>query len=213
MTTAVMIDRVAVAVRAGDPISRSGLLAQLAHRHDVRLLRDGDDATGAVTVLLADEIGEPALREIRALRRGDGGRVVVVVARLDDAGLLGAVEAGASSLLRRDEVTVDRIVEAVRAAAAGEGSMPPDLLGRLLDHVGRVQREVLSPRGLSFSLLSDREIRVLRLIADGLDTVEVGRRLYFSERTVKNIVHDVTSRLNLRNRTHAVAFALRQGLI
>jgi DNA-binding NarL/FixJ family response regulator len=41
----------------------------------------------------------------------------------------------------------------------------------------------------------------------------VGRRLYFSERTVKNVIHDVTSRLDLRNRTHAVAYAIRQGLI
>jgi DNA-binding NarL/FixJ family response regulator len=72
---------------------------------------------------------------------------------------------------------------------------------------------VLNPRGLSFAVLTDREIKVLKLLADGLDTAEVGRRLFYSERTVKNIVHDVTSRLNLRNRTQAVAYALRQGLI
>jgi DNA-binding NarL/FixJ family response regulator len=46
-----------------------------------------------------------------------------------------------------------------------------------------------------------------------MDTAEVGRDLYYSDRTVKNILHDVTSRLNLRNRTHAVAYAIRQGLI
>jgi DNA-binding NarL/FixJ family response regulator len=62
-------------------------------------------------------------------------------------------------------------------------------------------------------VLTDREIKVLKLLAEGLDTAEVGRRLFYSERTVKNIVHDVTSRLNLRNRTQAVAYALRQGLI
>ena len=72
---------------------------------------------------------------------------------------------------------------------------------------------MLNPRGLSFAVLTDREIKVLKLLADGLDTAEVGRRLFYSERTVKNIVHDVTSRLNLRNRTQAVAYALRQGLI
>jgi DNA-binding NarL/FixJ family response regulator len=66
---------------------------------------------------------------------------------------------------------------------------------------------------LSFAVLTDREIKVLKLLADGQDTAEVGRRLFYSERTVKNIVHDVTSRLNLRNRTQAVAYALRQGLI
>jgi DNA-binding NarL/FixJ family response regulator len=91
--------------------------------------------------------------------------------------------------------------------------MSPDLLGQLLDHVGRLQRDVLTPRGLRFSGLSEREVRVLRLMADGFDTGEIGRRLFYSERTVKHIVHDITSRLHLRNRTHAVAYALRQGYI
>jgi DNA-binding NarL/FixJ family response regulator len=66
---------------------------------------------------------------------------------------------------------------------------------------------------LSAGVLTDREVRVLKLLADGLDTAEVGHRLFYSERTVKNIVHGVTSRLNLRNRTQAVAYALRQGWI
>jgi DNA-binding NarL/FixJ family response regulator len=76
-----------------------------------------------------------------------------------------------------------------------------------------LQSQVLSPRGLSFAVLTDREIKVLKLLADGLDTTEVGCRLFCSERTVKTIVHDITSRLNLRNRTQAVAYALRQGVI
>ena len=79
--------------------------------------------------------------------------------------------------------------------------------------MGQLQRQVLSPRGLTFSGLTEREAAVLRLLADGYDTAEVGRRLYYSERTVKNIIHDVTSRLELRNRAHAVAYAIREGLI
>jgi len=82
-----------------------------------------------------------------------------------------------------------------------------------MTQVGQLQRQVLAPRGLTFSGLTERELAVLRLLADGHDTAEVGRQLFYSERTVKNIVHDVTSRLELRNRTHAVAYALRQGLI
>jgi DNA-binding NarL/FixJ family response regulator len=62
-------------------------------------------------------------------------------------------------------------------------------------------------------LLTDREGKVLKLLADGFDTAEVGRRLFYSERTVKSIVHHVTSRLKVRNRTQAVAYALKHGLI
>jgi DNA-binding NarL/FixJ family response regulator len=62
-------------------------------------------------------------------------------------------------------------------------------------------------------VLSDRELAVLRLLAEGSDTVEIGETLGYSERTVKNIVHDVLMKTNCRNRTHAVALATREGLI
>jgi DNA-binding NarL/FixJ family response regulator len=97
--------------------------------------------------------------------------------------------------------------------AAGQGEVPPDLLARLLDQVGRLQRQVLTPRGIAFSGLSERETQVLRLVADGHGTAEIAVRLCYSERTVKNVLHDITSRLQLRNRSHAVAYALREGLI
>jgi DNA-binding NarL/FixJ family response regulator len=101
----------------------------------------------------------------------------------------------------------------VGKVAAGEAAVPSDLLARLLDQVGRLQRQVLSPRGLRFSGLSEREIEVLRLLADGLDTGEIARRLSYSERTIKAVLHDVTVRFQLRSRAHAVAYAVREGLI
>ena len=207
------VQRIALAIRTQDPLSRAGLAAQLAYRPEVLVLDADDDASAVVTVVLADEVDEAALGAIRAARVGDESRVVLVVTRLTDGDLLGAVEAGASSVLRRIEATPDRIVDAVRAASRGAAAMSPDLLGQLLDHVGRLQRDVLAPRGLRFSGLTEREVRVLRLMADGFDTGEIGQRLFYSERTVKHIVHDITSRLHLRNRTHAVAYALRQGFI
>ncbi|HEV8175200.1 MAG TPA: LuxR C-terminal-related transcriptional regulator, partial [Actinoplanes sp.] len=100
-----------------------------------------------------------------------------------------------------------------RSAAAGEAAVPPDLLCRLLNQVGQLQRQVLAPRGLSFAVLADREVEVLRLVADGLDTAEIATRLSYSQRTIKTVLHDVTTRLQLRNRSHAVAYALREGLI
>jgi DNA-binding NarL/FixJ family response regulator len=116
-------------------------------------------------------------------------------------------------VIQRSEATAVNLSEAIRAAAVGEEALPPDLLGRLLDQVGRLERSVLIPSGSSFAVLTDRETKALEMLADGLDTAEVGRRLFCSERTVKNIVHDITSRLNLRNRTQAVAYALKHGLI
>jgi len=207
------VQRIAVSIRAQDVITRAGLVAQLAHRPEVHVV-DGDATVpGGVTVVLADELDGSTSRAVRAARVGDENRVVLVVTRLAEGDLLEAVEAGASSVLRRSEATPDRVIDAVQVASSGAAAMSPDLLGELLDHVGRLQRDVLAPRGLRFSGLTGREVRVLKLIAEGLDTTEIGHRLFYSERTVKNIIHDITSRLNLRNRSHAVAYALRHGLI
>jgi DNA-binding NarL/FixJ family response regulator len=107
----------------------------------------------------------------------------------------------------------ETLVRAIISAAAGDGGVPPDLLGGLLNRVSMIQQRVLGPRGLTLSGLTSRELEVLKLLADGYDTAEVARRLAYSERTVKNVVQDITRRHNLRNRTHAVAYALRQGLI
>jgi DNA-binding NarL/FixJ family response regulator len=208
-----MPDRTSVFVYAADPILEAGVASQLAGCTSLRVVPPADPDAAAVAVVVVDEFDEEASRVVRALQRPDGPRIVVVATRLDDAGLLAAVEAGACALLRRGEATPHALEGAVRAAAAGDGSVPGDLLARLLGQVGRLKRQVLDPRGIPLSGLSDRETAVLRLVAEGLETGEIARRLSYSERTIKNVIHDVTSRLGLKNRSHAVAFAMREGLI
>jgi DNA-binding NarL/FixJ family response regulator len=208
-----MTERIAVYVYAHDPISQAGLASQLRARPEIQVVDDDVDKA-AVAVVVVDEVDDETTRVVRAIQRNDGiPRVVLVVTRLDDAGMLAGVEAGACGLLRRSEAIAERLVAAVQSAATGDGSVPADLLGRLLEHVGRLQRQVLSPRGLTISGLTEREIEVLKLVADGMDTSEIAGSLAYSERTIKNIIHDVTARLNLKNRSHAVAYAVRQGLI
>ena len=208
-----MAERISVYVYAHDPISQAGLATQLRARPEI-LIVENDIDSAAVAVVVVDEVDDETTRVVKAIQRNNGiPRVVLVVTRLDDAGMLAGVEAGACGLLRRSDAQPERLVEAILSAATGDGSVPADLLGRLLEHVGRLQRQVLSPLGLTMSGLTEREIEVLRLVADGLDTAEIAGSLSYSERTIKNIIHDVTARLNLRNRSHAVAYAVRQGLI
>jgi len=206
------MERVAIYIHADDPISRAGVASQLRPRPEVRVLDIGELKDAAVTLVVADKVDKASLRAIRSLRQG-GTSVVLVVVELDDSALVSAIEAGIAALVRRAEATADRLVSVIRSAAAGEAAVPPDLLGRLLNQVGQLQRQVLAPRGLSFAVLADREVEVLRLVADGLDTAEIASRLSYSQRTIKTVLHDVTTRLQLRNRSHAVAYALREGLI
>ncbi|HEX6675364.1 MAG TPA: response regulator transcription factor [Actinomycetes bacterium] len=208
-----MPERIPVAVYARDPISQAGIASQLRTRPEVVVAENGDAAAATVAIVVADEVDDQTIQTMRAVQRGGCRRVLLVATRLDDGALLSAVEAGACGMLRRSEAVTERLLGAIRTAAAGDGTVPPDLLGRLLDQVGRLQRQVLAPRGLTFAGLTDRETKVLRLVADGYDTNEIASTLAYSERTVKNVIHDVTARLQLRNRSHAVAYALRAGLI
>ena len=202
-----------VIVCAADPLSRAGIVSQLRRAQGFLVMPEEEAPDGAVALVVADELDATVTGQLRALRGHGVSRVVLLVSRVDDKALLSAAEAGVTGVVRRSEATAGNLSAAIRSAAAGEGSLPPDLLGRLLRQVGQLQRQVLSPRGLTFSGLTERETAVLRLLAEGLDTAEVGRRLFYSERTVKNIIHDVTSRLELRNRAHAVAYDIREGLI
>ena len=218
--------RIPVWVKALDPLSQFGLVHALKQRPEIALISDADlaalkqsqpadqrPAPPVVALVAVDSLDIGAVQVLRAATQRGCRRTVLIGSTIDDDALMTAVELGVSGVLRRTEATADRIVHLLQAAAAGDGSLPPDLLGRLLGQVSRMQRHVPAPRGLSHTGLSDRETQVLRLVADGKDTQEIARELSYSERTVKNVLHDVTSRLQLKNRSHAVAYALRGGLI
>jgi DNA-binding NarL/FixJ family response regulator len=208
-----MGQRISVYVYANDPILQAGVGSHLSGSPEVVVVDQSELDQADVAIVAADLVDETVLRILRAIQRGSAPRTVLIATALDESTVIAAAEAGVSGLLRRSEVTADRLLEVVVKVAAGEAAVPSDLLARLLDQVGKLQRQVLAPRGLRFSGLSEREIEVLRLLADGLDTAEIARRLSYSERTIKAVLHDVTARFQLRSRAHAVAYAVREGLI
>jgi DNA-binding NarL/FixJ family response regulator len=208
-----MGQQISVYVYANDPILQAGVGSQLRGSPEVALVDQSELDEADVVVVVTDLVDETVLRILRAIQRGSAPRTVLIAAALDESTVVAAAEAGVSGLLRRSEVTAERLLEVIGKVAAGEAAVPSDLLARLLDQVGRLQRQVLSPRGLRFSGLNEREIEVLRLLADGMDTGEIARKLSYSERTIKAVLHDVTARFQLRSRAHAVAYAVREGLI
>jgi DNA-binding NarL/FixJ family response regulator len=198
-------------VHGPDPISQAGVVSQLRSRPEVRVVDTPEEADCAVVV--ADHVDDATTRVLRRLRKDGRPRLVLVATEIDDAALVAAAEAGVGGLLRRCDASPDLLVRTIVKVHAGAGEVPSDLLGRLLEQVGRLQRQVLAPRGLTFTGLTPRETQVLKLVADGHDTSEIALALCYSERTVKNVLHDLTTRLQLRNRSHAVAYAVREGLI
>ena len=208
----VHVRRTTVAVLACDPVTGAGVSSQLRYRPELEVLPTGAGMADVV-VVVADEVDDERVQVIRAATRR-GSRTVLVASSLTGSSLLAAVDAGATAVLRRVDATVDGLGDAVRGAARGDGVMPPDLLGKLMTRVGSVgvaRHDEPSPGSHTFGGLTQRELKVLRLLADGCTTGEIARELCYSERTIKNAIQALTARLQLRNRSHAVAYAVRKG--
>jgi DNA-binding NarL/FixJ family response regulator len=156
--------------------------------------------------LLVFEYAAPTLR--RAVRLAEGGptRLVATVRETTEQSVREMVDAGVSAVLPHRTLTAETLVTSLRSVVAGNVALPGDMLARLLVHV--TQASHLGPAGLN-----PRERSVLRLLADGMDTRGIAEDLCFSERTVKNVVHDVLTKLNCRTRAQAVAVATREGVI
>ncbi|MFD8229870.1 LuxR C-terminal-related transcriptional regulator [Streptomyces massasporeus] len=208
-----MRTRIPVYVHAEDPISKAGLEATLKARPEVILVdEDGIDDT-SVVIKAVDGLDEDTLLTLRSLSRKGCRRIILVISALEESALLSLTEVGVCAVVCRSEATAPRLAQLIVSADAGEGTLPPELLGRLLQQVGRLQRQALAPADLRPVALTDRETKILRLVADGYGTREIATRLCYSERTVKSVLHDITSRFRLKNRSQAVAYALREGLI
>ena len=205
--------RTPVLVRATDPILQNGVHMAMRTRPEIWLVDEDSATPDTVALVVTDRFDERGSQVLRTLQVRGFTRIVLIAGELEDAEVLTAVEGGVCAVARRSETTPDVLVRLVKAAASGEGALPPDMLGRLLNRVSRLQRHVLEPRGLHLAGITNRETEVLKLVANGLSTKEIADQLCYSQRTVKSILHDVTNRFQLRNRSHAVAYALREGLI
>ncbi|MGK5518173.1 LuxR C-terminal-related transcriptional regulator [Micromonospora sp. URMC 107] len=193
-----MDERIRVQVIAVDPAVRVGVDDMVRVCPELTVVADRPD----VVLMVTDEVSDAVLVLLRSLSRA-GRRVLLVTDTLREPDVVEAVQAGAGGLLRRCEVRLDRLRPAIRATADGSFTVPSDLLGA-------GDREPERPPARQ---LTKRERTVLLMLADGHETEEIARSLAYSVRTVTGIVHTITHRWQVRNRAHAVACALREGLI
>ncbi|USQ87986.1 response regulator transcription factor [Streptomyces phaeoluteigriseus] len=139
-----------------------------------------------------------------------GGPLLLVADTFTAAGVRLAVRAGVVAILQSAEATPERLLTAVRAARCGEGRMSYGVLARLLDEAGG---EAEHRRPVPDSPLTARQKTVLALVAEGHGNAAIARELSCSQHTVKNVMYDLMTRLQVRNRAHAVAHGVRTGLI
>lgn len=207
---------VSVAVLASDPITAEGTAACLRGHSGITLLPRDSHARANVILVLATTVTEETLSCLQRAAEQAGARdvrFVLVGDEVREPQLLRVMSFGLVSFIPRREADHRRIVRAILAIREGRVDMPEVAVGWAVGQIRAIQQNVLAPNGLTAAGLAAREVDVLRLVAEGLDTPEIAGRLNYSERTVKSIIHSVLTRLNLRNRPHAIAYAMRNGLL
>jgi NarL family two-component system response regulator LiaR len=159
-----------------------------------------------VDLVMPDMDGVEITRRIKLL--SPSTRVIVLTSFLTDEHLFPAIRAGALSYLLKD-AGAEEIAAAIRKAARGEAVLHPRIAARLAQEVRGGRQPPINP----FTALSDRELDVLRLIAEGLSNAQIAGRLVISEGTVKSHVTNLLGKLHLVDRTQAAIFAWREGVV
>ncbi|HET8908170.1 MAG TPA: response regulator transcription factor [Ktedonobacterales bacterium] len=198
---------------------REGVRTFLQRQSDITVV--GDAASGQEGLKLAAELVPdvvlmdlvmPEMDGVETTRRlkqiSPSSQVIVLTSFDDDQHILPAIRAGALSYLLKD-VSTAMLADAVRKAARGEVVMTPQVAKRVMQELRQGGR---TPTPLD-SDLSEREVEVLRLIAEGRSNIEISERLVISEHTVKRHVSNILSKLHLADRTQAAVYAWREGMV
>jgi two-component system, NarL family, response regulator LiaR len=200
-------------------IVRQGLASLLAMTDDFYLVGEAGDGARAIEIAreLAPELividllmpGMDGVTAIRSLKTVSPASQIAVLTSTEDEDLaFSAIEAGAQSFLVKS-MSGDSLLDTLRKIAKGEAVIHSSIAHRILRKVRSVSKQEVNP----FAALSERELDVLRALAEGASNSRIAKTLCISENTVKSHIGNVLSKLYLTDRTEAVAFAWRQGLL
>lgn len=204
---------VQVAADAPDAISCAGITEYLMASPQVEVLPPSRRPDADVVVWVPEPLTPQGFAAMADEVRGGGQPTVLVADRISEVDLHAAARCGTVAVLPTSSAADERLLRAILAAAARKGAPPPDLLELLSRYAAQRQSEGEDQPALGGLELRSREIEVLRLMAEGLGTEQIAQKLCYSQRTIKQIFYSCTRRLNLRNRPHAVAYAMRRGAI
>jgi NarL family two-component system response regulator LiaR len=214
-----MTEPISIMIVDDHAIVRQGVRAFLEIQPDFVVVAEtgsGEEAVRLVAehvpdVLLIDLV-MPGMDGIEATRRIKNEslhtQVIVLTSYHEDEYIFPALRAGALSYVLKD-VSPAELAETVRKAARGESVLHPRVAARVVKEIRHPNRTVFNP----FLDLSEREIEVLHLIADGRSNALIAEQLVISEKTVKGHVSNILSKLHILDRTQAAVFAWQQGLV
>jgi NarL family two-component system response regulator LiaR len=202
---------------------REGVRTFLQKQRDITVV--GEAASGQDALRLAGELAPdvvlmdlvmPGMDGVETTRRvkqiSPSSQVIVLTSFDDDQHIFPAIRAGALSYILKD-VGTGELADTVRKAARGEAVMTSRVAARVMQELRQGSRAAGQAAGQFDTDLSEREIEVLRLIAEGCSNTEIAERLVISEHTVKRHVSNILSKLHLADRTQAAVYAWREGVV
>ncbi len=197
-------------------VVREGLRALIRRQPDFEVVGEADTVESAIAeaartepdvvimdVRLPDGSGVEACREIRAQRPDT--KVLMLTSYADEDAVFASIMAGASGYLLK-QARSRMLIDAIGRAMRGESLLDPAVTQRVLERV----RTAGSAKDDELSLLSEQERKILDLIAEGKTNKEIAADVFLSDKTVKNYVSSILSKLNLRRRSEAAAFIARR---
>ena len=214
-----MLDKISLMITDDHALVRQGIRAFLELQPDLTVLGEADSGEAAVRmaaelvpdVMLMDLVmpgigGVEATRQVKQV--SPHSQIIVLTSYHEDEYIFPALRAGALSYVLKD-VGPDELADTVRKAARGKSVLHPRVAARVVQEL----RGTRSDTPNLFTDLSDRELEVLRLIADGLSNAEIANKLIISEKTVKGHVSNILGKLHMLDRTQAAVYAWQQGLM
>ena len=214
------VEKIKVLIVDDHQVVRQGLRTFLELQEDVLVVGEAGDGQEAVemvhqlnpNVVLMDLVmprldGISATRQVKSL--DSDIKVIALTSFTEDDKVFPAIQAGASSYLLKD-VSPEDLVEAIRAVYRGEARLHPDIARKLMEQVAR---RTAPTRESPMENVTERELEVIDLVAQGRSNQEIAKELVISEKTVKTHISNILSKLQLEDRTQLAIYAIKNGLV
>ncbi len=216
-------ERLRVLVVDDHALFRRGLEMVLDQEPDMELVgeaSDGHEAVEKAQQLMPDVVlmdvrmpkrsGIEATAEIKDIM--PHVKILMLTISDEEGDLYEAIKAGASGYLLK-EIPIEEVADAIRSVWAGQSRISPSMASKLLTEFAAMSKAGAERPTMPAPKLTDREMEVLRLVAQGLNNRDIAKELFISENTVKNHIRNILEKLHLHSRMEAVVYAVREKLL
>jgi DNA-binding NarL/FixJ family response regulator len=215
------LDELRVLVVDDHDLFRTGL-RNLLEEEGVNVVGEAENGENAIRLasdlapdVVIMDLNMPGAGGVETTRRLSSlaplSRVVVLTISADDEDVMNAVMAGACGYLLKDS-SIQELITGIRAASEGESLISPQIAAKVLQRLRAQSKDADAAKTIRAEL-SDRELEVLKLIANGKDNAQIARDLFISPKTVKNHISNILMKLQIENRIQAAVYAVRSGIV